>query len=197
MKKLPTEKPKSEDVQKIVGEIPQRIIDELKNYKSVLNKGRGNKKLNLAQQLEMMELIARFTIKSEIVEYFMRTYQILVSPGLIQQYEKTPKWKLVIQELRGKYLSGTDQVALSHKRVRMERRDDLYYKALKTNQLRTAAIVIRDAEVEMGGGPGKAPSFNITLNQYNELSDKELEEKRQELLEKIKNKNVLEIKKES
>lgn len=196
----PFKKPKIETVpiEKVteaVEALPEKIIKDLDNYKSL--KSSYGAKLNQKQQLELMELIARFQNYSEINEYFMTNHKISVSHNLILQYQKTKKWKPVIQELRNKYLLSGDQVAGSHKRVRMERRDKIFEKAMKDNKLKEALIATKHQEEEMEGSNRGGTNLNITLNQYNELSDLELEEKRQEILGRIQKKNVLEIKKET
>lgn len=175
--------------------LPTKALELLEgnqaDYKSVIHS--QERKLSEDQQMEMIELIARFAPNGKIVEHFYTKYKIIISPTLIQQYKRTTKWQPVIKKLREKYVLGVDEVAGMHKRVRLERADEIYHKALEQGKLRLALAANKDQREEVfekqAGG-----SVTYNLNQFNQfvnMTDEELEEKKREILTKIKKAEVL------
>lgn len=157
------------------------IAEHLKNYQSVYTRRR---KLNKDQQLEMCELMARFCTNDEIRQHFAENHKVFISPALVGQYKRTEKWKPVIQKLRATYLGSMTDVPGTHKKIRMERREKIYEVAMKTGQLKHAITAVKHQEEEMEGR--NQGNVNLTFNQFNGLTDEELEEKKRDLLERIK-----------
>lgn len=180
--------PAATSVQEAVESIPDDLIKDLNAYKSVKA---HEAKLNQDQQLELMEFIARFASTDEINAYFIDRYRLSVTSSLIHQYRRTKKWQPIINKLREKYLLSPNEVAMSHKRVRLDRREKIYQKALKKEDLKTALNAVQGSKEEM---EEKGIPVNISFNQYNSLSDEELEDKKRELLERVKNLGALPIK---
>lgn len=161
------------------------------DFKSTV--GTHERKLSEDQQMELVEHIARFTTTEKIVAYFYQKYQIVISPGLIYQYRRTTKWQPVIKKIREKYVLGVDEVAGMHKRVRLERADDIYEKAMKAGKLRIALSANKDLREEVFE---KQAGGNVTynLNQFNQfvnMTDEELEERKREIISKIKKAEVI------
>lgn len=163
-------------------ELTPELIDNLKNYKSVKFQ---NTKLNEEQQMELMELIARFAHIDEINEYFFTEHEITLSPALIYQYKRTAKWKPIIKKLREKYLLGEEEVAGRHKRVRLDRADKIYNKAYTKGDLKTALQANRDSQEMVEGRNVREGDLSISFNQYNGLSDEEIKERMKEVTEKL------------
>lgn len=149
------------------------------------------KKLDEDQQIELMELIAKFSTYDQINTHFFSKYQITLSQGLIYQYKRTAKWIPVIKKLREKYVTGIDEVAGMHKRVRLERADNIYEKAINSGKLHLALLANKELREEV---TDKHSVGNIVLNQFNQfngMSDEELLLKREELLNKVKKAEVI------
>lgn len=175
------------EIREALDSIPEDLIKDLKQYDSVKA---TTSKLNNDQQLELMEFIARFASLDEINEYFISNYRINITNSLVYQYKRTKKWQPIINKLREKYLLAQSEVAMSHKRVRLDRREKIYQKAVKKDDLKTALNAVQGSQEEMEERGG----ININFNQYNSLSDQELEEKKSEILERIKNAKAHNIK---
>jgi hypothetical protein len=163
--------------------IPEEMIENLKNYKSV---NAHNYKLDEQKQLELMELIARYATNDEINEYFISNHKVSLSVALIMQYKRTQKWKPIIKKLREKYLLDMDEVGGSHKRVRQDRRERIYSRAVKKGDLKNALLAVKHQEEEAEGKTSSVGGVSLTYNQYNMLSDEELEERRQEIINKVR-----------
>lgn len=169
--------------------LPIKALELLAGGNDTYHSVRSNeRKLNEDQQMEMIEFIARFTHNSKIIEHFMTKHQILISPALIGQYKHTHKWLPVIKKMREKYVGDVDQVAGMHKRVRLERADEIYQKAIDTGKLRIALAANKDQREEVFEKQnGNVVTYNLNqFNQYNNMTDEELEEKKLEILSKIK-----------
>lgn len=127
-------------------------------------------------------MLAHFKSPYEIQAEFRRLYQVEMPYSTIASYRGKKKWKGYIQAERDKYLMGLDNVPGAHKRVRMERREMIYEKSMIREDFKNALSAVRDQENEI---EGKQRQMNFTLNQYNGLTDEELEEKRLELMKTI------------
>ena len=178
--------PQSYD-EKIDGQVQEMI----NNHKSV--KCPPGSKLTTKMKLELMEFVARWSTLDEINQFFVPTYGITIGWYLIYYYKRSKTWKPVIAKLREKYLQGADEVAIAHKRVRLERREKIYQRAEKVGDGQLALSAIRDTEEAMGG-MGKRGGVSLTFNQFNSLSDDEIEQRRLEVLNRIRNMDAIEIK---
>lgn len=145
---------------------------------------RGKQILTEHQQLELMELIARFATVREINEYFVPTHKVTISPSLINQYKRTQKWKPVIKKFREKYLLSTDEIGGTHKKVRLDRADRIYENAYTKKDYRLALQANRDMH-EMVEGKNNSGDLNMTINQYNVLDDEELKIRISEARQKL------------
>ena len=147
-------------------------------------------KFDLDKQLELMELIARWSTLEEINEYFVRNHKIVVSPSLYRQYKYTQKWKPVIKKFREKYLLNTEDVPGSHKRVRLDRADRIYSKAYSQNNLKIALQANRDSHEMTEGRHANQGDVNMTFNQYNVLDDEELKIRIKEAQDKLARRTI-------
>lgn len=148
------------------------------NNRGILSRGY----LTAEQSRHLCECIAYFMSAAEINASFNEKYGIEIKRIYTKIYnmKRSNRWNPMIEELRAKFIAGVHEVAGSHKRVRMERRELLYEKALKSGQIRNALIAVKHQEEEMEG----IKSFHINVELEN-LSDAQLEEKKKMLLERI------------
>lgn len=161
------------------------------DYKSIRFKER---KLNEDMQMELMELIARFAQFHDINKHFLEKYQITISSDLVAQYKRTAKWIPVIKKLREKYVTGIDEVAGMHKRVRLERAEQIYERAIQTGKLRIALAANKDQREEVLEKQVGAGNVTYNLNQFNQfvnMTDEELEDRKREIISKIKKAEVI------
>lgn len=167
----------------------QALLDNPDSFKGIKA---NDTKLNEDQQMELMEMIARFWNTPKIISEIYSRHQIQISPNLISQYKHTKKWIPVIKKLREKYVTGIDEVAGMHKRVRLERAEEVYSKAIKDGKLRLALAANKDQREEVfEKQAGGNVTYNLNqFNQYVNMTDEELEEKKHEILTKIKKAEV-------
>lgn len=114
-----------------------------------------------------------------------------ISTAQIIQYSHAPKWQKLIEKVKNATYSNLASVAGSHKGVRLNRAEKIYEKAITKNKLKEALAATEHQRKEMEGGG----DFNLTMNQYNLLSDEELEFKKKEVMERIarQNKGVIDV----
>ena len=185
--------PTKESVDKCITDLPQHLLDDIKQHQSFY----GNKrKLTDHQRLELMELIARFATLSQINSYFVSQYQIPISMALLQQYKHTKKWKPVIAKFREKYLIDIPQVATSHKRVRLDLRQDLIQKAMQNGDINAANRILDSQRAEVTEEKIGDSTLSVTFNQINMMSDVELNAMKKEVLDRI-NRKEIEVKNEA
>lgn len=130
---------------------------------------------------------------SEVIERAREEFNIEVSVMQVHQYSKAEKWQPLIKKIRQETFNDLAAVAGSHKKVRLGRHEKIYEKAIKKNDLKHALAATEGQRKEMEGG---GDTLSITLNQYNVLSDDELEAKKKEVMEKIARtqKGVIDVK---
>lgn len=129
---------------------------------------------------------------SEVYEKAHEEYNINVSREQIMAYTKSLKWQKLIEKIKKETYSDIASVAGSHKKVRLSRAEKIYEKSMSKNKFKDALAATEHQRKEMEGGG----DFNVTLNQYNVLSDEELEFKKKEVLDRIarmNNKGVIDV----
>ena len=108
-------------------------------------------------------------------------HHIQVSPPVIANFAKSAKWQPLIRRIRVAHMNDLTAVAGSYKKVRLERHDRIYEKAMKKGDMRNAISATVEQRKEMEGDG----TVNMTLNQFNSMSDDELEHKKTLVLERI------------
>lgn len=137
-------------------------------------------------------LLAQYKKPKEIISLIEEEHNLKVSSSSISQYKKENKE--LIEKLRTNFLSTINDVPIAQKRIRLERTDELYAvsQELKGGEKVNLSLkCLKEAREEVEG----AGSSNITFqqfNQYNKLSDDELQEKLKEVEEKIMKTNAIE-----
>lgn len=148
-------------------------------------------KLSEQDKQMVVSLWASGLTPSEVIDRAREEFNISLSTAQVVKYSKAEKWQPLIKKIRQETFSDLAAVAGSHKRVRLERGEKIYEKSVSRGKLDLALKAVEHQRKEMEGGG----DFNLTLNQYNLLSDEELEEKRKQVIEKIarSNKGVITI----
>lgn len=116
-----------------------------------------------------------------------------ISSWQIVKYSRYEKWQPLIKKIKQEYFSDIASVSGSHKKVRLERHERVYERAIKKNDLKHAISATEHQRKEMEGGGDTVTNNNIFVK----LSDDELEYKKKEVLERIKlmsNKGVIDVK---
>ena len=136
-------------------------------------KHRFQSKITPDQQLEVCNLLARFTPVAEVKKKVAVWGQTISEQGL-RWYLNDPKWKTIVTRLRSEYLTEILEVPIAHKRVRLERLDSLYKTAVNKGNIAVAKDVLRAAQEEIEHKPG---NVSIIMNKIEMISDTELKER--------------------
>jgi len=118
---------------------------------------------------------------TETSDRMREEFNIEVSPQVVSQFSRTEKWQPLIRKIREAHMNDLAAVSGSHKRVRLERHEKVYEKALKKGDLRNAIASTIEQRKEMEGDG----NINMTLNQFNTMTDDELEHKKKLVMERI------------
>ena len=130
----------------------------------------------------MVTMLATGLTPTEIVERAKQELGIDVSTHVVYMYGRSEKWQPLIRKIRQEVMTDLASVAGSHKKVRLERAEKVYDKAIGRGRLDVALKATEHQRKEMEEQSG---SINLTLNQFNVLSDEELQLKQREVMDKI------------
>lgn len=187
----------------VVATEPEVPVEEKPNfpnpraYKIRTANGRSiyTDKYTQEQKAFIVTMTAHFMEPREVEDAFYAKYgvQLHHASSLINVYKRTVKWKALLERERSAFLASMDEVPGFHKKVRMMRREKIYHRAIAKDELKYALAATKDSELEIEGPKRElAVTFN-QFNQYTTMSDEELEEKRQEILEKMNRKKSIDI----
>ena len=127
----------------------------------------------------------------EVVEKAKEELNIDISPFQVRVYSHTEKWQPLIKKVREAHMQDLASIGGSHKKVRLQRHEKIYDKAIGKNKYDLALKATEAQRKEMEEG-----NVTLTLNQFNVLSDDELEFKKNEVMNRIKllaNKGVIDV----
>ena len=131
----------------------------------------------------LVSLWASGLTSSEVVEEARNQHNIKISAVQVVNYSKSAKWQPLIKKIREATYSDLSTIAGSHKKVRLSRHEKIYEKAITKNKLDLAIKATEHQRKEM---EGDSSNFSLTMNQFNVLSDEELENKKKQVLDRIK-----------
>ena len=117
---------------------------------------------------------------SEIQEKVREELNASVATMTIHQYTQAAKWQPLIKKVREETMQDLASVSGSHKKVRLQRHEKIYDKAIGKNKFDLALKATEAQRKEMEEG-----NVTLTLNQFNVLSDDELEHKKNEVMKRI------------
>lgn len=140
-------------------------------------------KFSEADKSMMVSWMALGFTRSEIQERAREELNVEISQVQLYKYYTSEKWKPLIQKIRNDNMNDIASVAGSHKKVRLDRAERIFDKALKRNKFKEALSATEHQRKEMEGA---GDMVNLTMNQFNVYTDDELEHKKKEVLERIK-----------
>ncbi len=143
----------------------------------------NNYKFTEEEKQLMVAWFATGLTPTEVSERAKEELNLDVSHNQVYLYTRAEKWQPLIKKIRQETMNDITAVSGSHKRVRLERHEKVFEKALKKGDLKNAVSATEHQRKEMEGA---GDMVNLTLNQFNVLSDDELEFKKKEVLERIK-----------
>jgi len=131
------------------------------------------------QKMFICNMIAQYKKPREVVELIKDEHDINIDSALVSRYKKDNQ--KLINKLRETFLSTVVEVPIAQKRVRLERTEELYDIA-KSVPVKLKCLSSAREEVEGKGAGGV--TFQ-QFNQYNQLTDEELQEKIKEIEFKV------------
>ena len=186
--KSPKPEPTPIEPSEPVEELPPFVKPEPKSIEKLEDK----KKLKFYEQAHkftdeqrqiVVAMIGAGLSPSEVVEQADEVYGIQLAESTVRNYATNDKWKPVIKKIREATMTDVTEVAGYYKKVRLQRHEKVYDKAMKKGKLKEAiaATVEQRKEVE-----GDSTNLNIMNNQFNVFSDDELEHKKKQVMERIR-----------
>lgn len=141
------------------------------------------------QKLFFVNCLGHCMSPSEIYEAFKETYEAPLENhySVLTYYKQHPKWQKMINEIKIKYLSDVNAVAGSHKRVRLERADRIYDRAYGRNTEKSDSVALSAIDHQKREfDKHEYNQVNILNQQYINMSDEELTERKKWLVDKLK-----------
>ena len=141
---------------------------------------------NEDQKLFMISCLGHCMTPSEVAESFLEKYGIQLKnrSSTLTYYRTHPKWQRMINEIRVKYLSDVNAVAGAHQRVRLDRAERVYDRAVKSKDLHYQLAATEQQRKEFD--KSEYNQINILQQQYINMSDEEVSQRKRWLFEKLK-----------
>ena len=141
------------------------------------------------KELFILEQFAQLKSPKEVAELYISKFpnNKKLSAQTMRYYKETRA--PIIEQLRDKFIFRTMTVPIANEKVRLKRTEDLYIAAsnvVKRDDDKVLSAVevslkcLKEAREEVKGESGSVQNF-LQLNQYNELTNNELIEKKREL----------------
>ena len=176
---LPVESVEQETMETDITETPT----PKKSKKEVAPGMQHNWKLSEQEKQIAVSLWATGLTSPEVVERMREEHNVSISVVQVLKYTQAEKWQALIRKIKQETYADLASIAGSHKKVRLSRGEKVYEKAIKKGDLKHALAATESQRKEMEGA---GDTLHLTLNQFNVLSDDELQVKHREALEKVK-----------
>ena len=147
-----------------------------------------------SKELFILEQFAQLKSPREVAELYSVKFpnaKKLVAQTM--RYYKETRMP-IIEQLRDKFISKTMNVPIANEKIRLKRTEDLYNASANLvardddrvvlSAVEVSLKCLKEAREEVKGEGGSAQNF-IQLNQYNELTNDELMDKKRELEQKF------------
>jgi len=154
----------------------------------------GYRKFTRKYQLKIIRYIGQGMSNGEILAMVKVDTGIETQARAIEQYRITKKWQPLIEKERQAYLNNVQDVPGYHDKVRLERADKIFNYAIQNDDPELALKATEQQRKEVKESTKQPVSF--VFQQYNTLSQDELEDKYSkalEIIEKNRKKNNLVI----
>ena len=153
----------------------------------------GNKSIHLSaakfnneQRLEIVAMSAFGNTPSEVNQYLGEKYSLHVSPAQIGRYIQTKKWGDIFRKMRDEYVADVKGVAGFHKRVRLERMERTYDRAVAKGDLKHQVLSTEQQRKEADGDIPQQQTFFFNQVNFNTLSSDELVYRKKDLYERLR-----------
>ena len=149
--------------------------------------------INGDQKLFICNLIAQYKKPREVVKLVEEEHNIVIKGDLVLRYKNSNKD--LIDNLRSQFLANINDIPIAQKRIRLERADELYEASQEIHTVKdkvdSSLKCLKEAREETEG-KGQSVTFQ-QFNQYNQLTDEELEDKIKEIEFKVAKTKAVEV----
>ena len=145
------------------------------------------------QKILICNLLAQYKKPRQIMSILKDEHELNVKTKTITKFKNSEQE--LIGKLRDRFLATVAEVPIAQKRIRLERAENLYEISQELegkDRVDSGVKVLATAREEVEG----KGSSQITLqqfNQYNQLTDEELQDKIKDIESKIMKTNVVEV----
>ena len=149
------------------------------------------KPLSDQDRVDVCKMLGEYRRPEEIIDAIKQKGRSIQLTS-INYYRQKPEWRHLIEKFRRDYLNGIMDVPISQKRVRLEKLDRLIYNLdnhpekfeLTGREIFDRIItVLEKSRLEME--PSKGDTFNINMAQFNQLTDEEIKDRQEVIMDKI------------
>lgn len=165
----------------VVDEAPKEKTPKLTVKDALFHSQNQKWKLSEQDKQIVVSLFASGLTPTETADRVREEHNIDINPVTVGQYARSEKWQPLIRKIREVHMQDLAAVSGSHKRVRLERHERVYEKAMKKGDMRNAISSTVEQRKEMEGDGAST----MTLNQFNIMTDDELEHKKKLVIERI------------
>lgn len=167
-RKVHTEPMASTDIQK-----PKRV--------------RPEKYLTAEQRIKIIHQIAIFKNDEQITSWAKKNFGMTVTPEAVEQYRYSKKYSPIIKKLREEFNLKLFEVEFAYKRRRIEELESIYHESRSTEDRKNAIRSLQAIQDEVEGKQGQNKgAINIyQYNQYNQMTDEEIDQRRLELINQV------------
>lgn len=139
------------------------------------------------EQMEVAKLLAWFCSPTQIAKHIEQRFKKKITAQNVEWYKNSEKWQPVIEKLREDYNRCVLEVPLANKRKRLEELQILYNIHMVNEDYKKAQSVLSDfrEEMERRGGDINFSFTNVTHNEYQNMTDEELNEERTKTIEQL------------
>lgn len=149
---------------------------------------RSSVKLTDEQAVELATRIALYESPKSIKAYFRTACGIKLENSHLMNYRNSPRWAPMIRKIRDDYNSQISDLVFSSKRKRVEELERIFDEAFEEgdrSEQRETLKQIKDELEPSGRGNTNIQNMMVVNQNFKELSDEELEEKKLETINLI------------
>ena len=143
------------------------------------------KNLRGDEQLQVLQKIAMFVPKDEIVKWAAKNLSRPIKARTVEMYKKGSRYEPLIKKYREEFNSKMFEVEYASKRRRVEALEDVYKESRTEGDRAHAISALQAIQDEVEGKRGAGNLHIHQYNQYNNMTDEEIDKRRLELLDKV------------
>lgn len=142
---------------------------------------------------KIAKYLAQCEDNREVLNLILAETGIQLDLGTIYEFKKSKKWSAVIERERETFLHNIAEIPGYHDKVRLMRSDAIYKYAIAHDDPELALKATEQQRKELKETGQKSAPVNLIFQQYNNMSDEELQDRYNEALGKIESKRKVKV----